>query len=129
MNISVVGMGRWGSCIAWYCNAIKKHNVKLYGKPGSPDFIRFKAERRNDYLVLPDEIELTDDLEYAITASDYIIVSVPAQLFRGFLKELKGNENASHKYFTKKSEFIPKLQYGSVQVTYRTFMPADQAVW
>ena len=106
MNISVVGMGRWGSCIAWYCNAIKKHNVKLYGKPGSPDFIRFKAERRNDYLVLPDEIELTDDLEYAITASDYIIVSVPAQLFRGFLKELKGNQNLCQRGCLSEKTFI-----------------------
>ena len=87
MNISVVGMGRWGSCIAWYCSAVKQHKVKLYGKPGSPDFIRFKTERKNDYLVLPEAIELTDDLEYAVTSSDYIIVSIPAQRFRGFLKE------------------------------------------
>ena len=71
-------MGRWGSCIAWYCSAVKQHKVKLYGKPGSPDFIRFKTERKNDYLVLPEAIELTDDLEYAVTSSDYIIVSIPA---------------------------------------------------
>lgn len=94
MNISVVGMGRWGSCIAWYCSAVKQHKVKLYGKPGSPDFIRFKTERKNDYLVLPEAIELTDDLEYAVTSSDYIIVSIPAQRFRGFLKELKESRAA-----------------------------------
>lgn len=89
MNISVVGMGRWGSCIAWYCNSLGRHNVKLYGKSGSPDYIRFKTSRRNDYLVLPDEIELTDNLEYTISDSDYIIVSIPAQRFRDFLKEIK----------------------------------------
>ncbi len=97
MNISVVGMGRWGSCIAWYCSAIKHHAVKLYGKTGSPDFIRFKAERKNDYLVLPDEIELTDDLEYAVSSADCIVVSVPAQLFRGFLKEIKANKKLSER--------------------------------
>ena len=87
-------MGRWGSCIAWYCSAVKQHKVKLYGKPGSPDFIRFKTERKNDYLVLPEALELTDDLEYAVTSSDYIIVSIPAQRFRGFLKELKESRAA-----------------------------------
>ena len=91
MNISVVGMGRWGSCIAWYCSAIRHHNVKFYGKSDAPDYIRFKQSRKNDYLVLPDEIEITCDLEYAISSSDYIVVSVPAQLFRGFLREIKEN--------------------------------------
>jgi len=95
MNMSVVGMGRWGSCIAWYCSAIKKHNVKFYGPSDSPDYIRFSKERKNDYLILPDEIEITDNLEYTILSSDYIVVSVPAQLFRGFLREIKANEKLS----------------------------------
>lgn len=89
MKISVVGMGRWGSCIAWYLNSIKKLNVKFYGKSDAPDFIRFYKERKNDYLILPQEIELTSDLEYTITDSDCIVVSIPAQCFRSFLKEIK----------------------------------------
>ena len=106
MNISVVGMGRWGSCIAWYCSAVKQHKVKLYGKPGSPDFIRFKTERKNDYLVLPEAIELTDDLEYAVTSSDYIIVSIPAQRFRGFLKELKESRAACRRGALSEKTFL-----------------------
>ncbi len=106
MNITVVGMGRWGSCIAWYCSAIKKHNVKFYGQPGSPDFIRFKTNRRNDYLILPDEISITDDLTEAINASDYIVVSIPSQLFRGFLKELKENKDLNKDDLLSKKTFI-----------------------
>lgn len=106
MNISVVGMGRWGSCIAWYCSAIKHHNVKFYGKADAPDYIRFKQSRKNDYLVLPDEIEITCDLEYAISSSDYIVVSVPAQLFRGFLKEIKENVALSQRGALTNKTFI-----------------------
>ena len=106
MKISAVGMGRWGSCIAWYCSAVKHHDVIFYGKAGTPDYIKFSVERKNDYLVLPDEIETTCDLEYAITSSDYIIVSVPAQLFRGFLRELKENENLSKRGVLTNKTFI-----------------------
>lgn len=106
MNITVVGMGRWGSCIAWYCSAIKKHNVKFYGQPGSPDFIKFKTYRRNDYLILPDEIEITDDLEDAIKSSDHIVVSIPAQLFRGFLNELKTHPELNKDDILSKKTFI-----------------------
>lgn len=106
MNITVVGMGRWGSCIAWYCSAIKGHNVKLYGKSNSHDYIRFKNERKNDYIILPDQIEITDDLEYAVSSSEYIIVSIPAQLFRGFLNELKENENLSKRGSLSEKTFI-----------------------
>ncbi len=89
MKISVVGMGRWGSCIAWYLSAIKKLDVKFYGRAGSPDFIRFYNERKNDYIILPQEIELSSDLEYTISSSECIVVSIPAQGFRNFLKEIK----------------------------------------
>ena len=99
-------MGRWGSCIAWYCSAVKKHNVILYGPSDTPDYIRFKKERKNDYLVLPDEIEISADLEYSVKSSDHIIVSVPAQLFRGFLKELKENKNITSSVNLNEKTFI-----------------------
>ena len=99
MNITVVGTGRWGSCIAWYCSAVKKHNVMLYGKKGTPDLKQLVETGRNDYITMPKEVTLTDDLDRALNHSDLIIVSIGAQQFRGFLKELVENGNIDGKKF------------------------------
>lgn len=99
MKISVVGCGRWGSCIAWYCADIKKHDVLLYGLKDAPDYIAFKNTRKNDYLTLPESIELTDDLEHAMAFSDTIVVSIGAQQFRGFLKDLVKRVDVTGKTF------------------------------
>ena len=88
MKITVVGPGRWGSCIAWYCAYHKGHDVTLYGLADAPEYIAFKETRRNEYITLPDSIKLTCDLEPAIESADVVIVSIGAQFFRGFLREL-----------------------------------------
>ena len=41
MNISVLGCGRWGSCIAWYLDKIG-HNVLSCGLADAPEFIQLK---------------------------------------------------------------------------------------
>jgi len=87
MNITVVGCGRWGSCIAWYCSHIKGFNVTLYGMTDAPEYKQFIENRSNEYIKLPDEIKLTDDLNEAINASDVIVVSIGAQNFRAFLQD------------------------------------------
>ncbi len=98
MKVSVIGCGRWGSCIAWYLSAIKQHQVMLYGRSTSSDYQRFTQTRKNDYLTLPEEIELTDDLHKAIN-SDYLVVSIGAQSFRTFLKDLVSREDIKGKTF------------------------------
>ncbi len=99
MKITVVGCGRWGSCIAWYCAEKKNHDVLLYGLKDSPDYIKFIETRKNDYLTLPESIKLTDDLEYAMSFSDTVVVSIGAQQFRGFLKDLSSRVKVNGKTF------------------------------
>lgn len=99
MNVSVIGCGRWGSCIAWYMSQIKHHRVTLYGRSSSPDFQRFQRERRNDYLTLPEEVIVTDQLHEALSVSKYIVVSIGAQGFRTFLQQLTRREDISGKVF------------------------------
>lgn len=98
MKVSVIGCGRWGSCIAWYLSAIKQHQVVLYGRSTSSDYQRFTQTHKNDYLTLPEEIELTDDLHKAVEA-DTIVVSIGAQSFRAFLKDLVSREDVKGKTF------------------------------
>ena len=99
MNITVIGTGRWGSCIAWYCASVLKANVVLCGQSDAPDYIQLSRERKNDFLELPDSIILTDDKQKALDHADYIIVSIGAQNFRIFLKDLVSKHDISDKTF------------------------------
>lgn len=45
MNISVLGCGRWGSCIAWYLDKIG-HNVLSCGLADAPEFIQLKEHTK-----------------------------------------------------------------------------------
>jgi glycerol-3-phosphate dehydrogenase (NAD(P)+) len=87
MKISVLGCGRWGTFIAWYVNKVG-HNVMLWGREKSRNYIGLKEKRENDYLTLPEEIELSHSLENAITNADTIIISISAQELRSFAKQL-----------------------------------------
>lgn len=86
MNISVLGCGRWATFLAWYLN--KKHKVVMWGRENSKHLAKLISERKNEYLELPEEIELTSNLEYALNSSDTIVISILTNEFRNFLTEL-----------------------------------------
>jgi glycerol-3-phosphate dehydrogenase (NAD(P)+) len=73
--------------------------VLLYGLKGTRDYVRFVETRKNDYITLPDDIELTDDLEYAMSYSKVVVVSIGAQQFRAFLKDLVNRIEVKDKIF------------------------------
>ena len=56
MKITVLGCGRWGTFLACYHSA--RHEVMLWGREGSRGFAQLKAERRNQYEALPDNLLL-----------------------------------------------------------------------
>ena len=87
MKISILGCGRWGSFHAWYSAKIG-HTVKLYGRATSKNMQRLESTGGNDYLTLPENVELTKDLEFAVYSSNVIIISVGTQNLRGLLKEI-----------------------------------------
>lgn len=88
MKVTVVGCGRWGTFIAWYLDSIG-HEVVLYGRESSPHMERLRATRKNELLTLPGSIALTASLE-EIGKADAVVVSIPSQGLRKFLKEIKG---------------------------------------
>ncbi len=95
MKFSVLGPGRWGTFIAWYLDK-QKNDVILWGRPSSEQIAKLKLDRTNDYVTLPESIELSTDLEHAVKASDYIIISISAQGLRGLMEQIKkidGHEN------------------------------------
>lgn len=88
MKISVLGCGRWGSFIAWYQSAIKGNDVINWGPEGEPSHEVLKNTGRNEYVELDGRIKLTCDLEYALKASDIIIISISSQGLRGFMQKI-----------------------------------------
>ncbi|NWK69018.1 NAD(P)H-dependent glycerol-3-phosphate dehydrogenase [Bacillus paramycoides] len=87
MNISVLGCGRWGTFIAWYANKVG-HNVMLWGRENSRNYIELNETRKNDYLKLSKDIELNNSLNIAISFAEIIIISISAQELRSFANQL-----------------------------------------
>lgn len=87
-TVSVIGCGRWGSCLAWYLDRIGE-TVLLYGRAGARDIASLKETRQNEYVTLPESVDLTEDLEKAL-ASDTLVISIGSQNLRGFLAETAG---------------------------------------
>ncbi|WP_066399845.1 NAD(P)H-dependent glycerol-3-phosphate dehydrogenase [Neobacillus mesonae] len=98
MNISVLGCGRWGTFMAWYANKVG-HNVMLWGRESSRNFAGLKDTRKNDYLSIPDTIELNSSLEKVISFADLIIISISAQELRSFAKQLNSINEIQNKTF------------------------------
>lgn len=90
MNISVLGCGRWGSCIAWYLDKIG-HNVISSGLETEPSFIKLKNEHKNDYLTYPESIKVTSDLKEAVSHAEVIIISISSQHLRSYMQDIAKN--------------------------------------
>ncbi|MEE1061825.1 MAG: NAD(P)H-dependent glycerol-3-phosphate dehydrogenase [Ruminococcus sp.] len=90
MNISVLGCGRWGSCIAWYLNKIG-NNVISCGLADAPEFIQLSTTHKNDYLTFPDSIEVTSDLARAVNHAEVIIISISSQYLRSYMADIAKN--------------------------------------
>lgn len=98
MNVSVLGCGRWGTFLTWYSNKIG-HNVMLWGREESSKFISLKENRKNEYLALSEDINLTNSLKDAISFGEVVIISISAQELRMFSKQLKLLPEIQNKIF------------------------------
>ena len=87
MNVSVLGCGRWGSCIAWYLDKIG-HNVMSCGLADAPEFIQLEKTHQNDYLVFPQSIEVSSDLQKAVDRAEVIVISISSQYLRSYFSEI-----------------------------------------
>lgn len=87
MKVSVLGCGRWGSCIAWYLDKIG-HQVLSGGLENAPEFIQLKSSMHNDYLEYPDTIEVSSDLKYSVERAEVIVISISAQHLREYMADI-----------------------------------------
>ncbi|MGN0819797.1 MAG: NAD(P)H-dependent glycerol-3-phosphate dehydrogenase [Christensenellaceae bacterium] len=97
MKVSVLGCGRWGSFLGWYLSRIN-NDVYLYGNADSKAYLSLKENGKNDYLTLPDKIELGCDLEYAVKRAEIIVISISSQSLRSFLTKVARLDIADKKF-------------------------------
>lgn len=91
MKISVLGCGRWGSCIAWYLDRIG-HEVVSCGLKEAPELQQLLTTHHNDYLTFPDSIEVTYDLPYAVNRAEAIVISISSQHLRSYMQDIAQND-------------------------------------
>lgn len=90
-NISILGDGGWGTTLAVYL-AKKGTPVKLWG--AFPDYVNQIRETRINRKFLPgveipQQVEMTADLSFAIQDTDILVLAVPSQFLRSVLKKIK----------------------------------------
>lgn len=91
-SLSILGAGSWGTALA-VSLAHGGHDVVLWGRSAEKiEAIRRERENKQylEGVVLPEEIELTSDLEYAVKNRDVVVCVVPAQAFRSTFKSAAG---------------------------------------
>ena len=98
MNFTILGCGRWGSFIAWYLNT-NNHNVTVWGRTGDPIVEDLIKTRKNEYVEFPDSIEITKDLDYALSKSEYIIISISSQAVRNLMENVSKIKDYKNKKF------------------------------
>lgn len=98
MNFTVLGCGRWGSFIAWYLNK-NNHQVTVWGRAGHKIVEDLIKTRKNEYVEFPESIEITKDLNYALSKSEYIIISISAQGVRDLMSYISQNKDFKNKKY------------------------------
>ena len=86
MKVSVLGCGRWGSCLGWY-SAKLGHQVTIWGRQNSLTWQNLVKKRGNEYLHLPDSVMLGSSLRTALSA-DIILIAIGAQNLRSLCKQI-----------------------------------------
>jgi glycerol-3-phosphate dehydrogenase (NAD(P)+) len=128
-NIAIVGDGGWGTTLAILLSA-KGNKVTLWG--AFADYAEFLNKKRVNARFLPDvkipkEIEITSDLEKAISNKQLVVFAVPSQHMRqvlGRMKQARYPGNAIYLSVTKGIEMgslkrmseVIRSELGSIKV-------------
>ncbi|MBE6644221.1 MAG: glycerol-3-phosphate dehydrogenase [Ruminococcaceae bacterium] len=90
MKFTVLGSGRWGSFITWYLS-YKNLPVTEWGRPESRAFAELIKTRKNEYVTIPDDVILTQDIDAAINFADTVIIAIKSQSLRELATLIKAH--------------------------------------
>lgn len=103
MKISILGTGRWASCIAYYLSTAKGYDIMMwerehdYNGGDSPLF----ATHKNEYVELPKRIRMTHDIVEALDHGEVNIISIVSQAVPNLMERIQkeyGNGYEDKKY-------------------------------
>jgi len=91
MKIAVLGAGGWGTTLAILLNR-NGHNVTLWEY--NPEYAATLEEYRENFyylpkIIIPKDIKITNDIEYAVHEKNIILITTPTQFIRNNLSALK----------------------------------------
>ena len=90
-KISVIGSGGWGIALTILLHK-NGHNLTIWSFD-KKEVEELKATRENKTklpnILLPDDIEVTDDLKEAVSDKDILVLAVPSKAIRSVSKSLK----------------------------------------
>lgn len=89
-KISVIGSGTWGMALSLLLNR-NNHDVIVWSALSDEvEMLKNKREHNNLLGVkIPEEIEITGDLEYAVKSAELLVLSVPSVFTRQTARKMK----------------------------------------
>lgn len=90
MNVAVLGAGGWGTTLAILLSS-NGHNVTLYEY--KPDYAQILKQKRVNEIYLPQvqipsEINITSDLDEAVSKKQIIVLAIPTQYLRSVIEKI-----------------------------------------
>lgn len=89
MKLAVLGSGAWGTALA--VSLAPRHQVTLWARDAGQVATMRSTRRNQRYLpdiALPAELELTAEVNKALTGADLVIVAVPVAALRSTLQQI-----------------------------------------
>lgn len=90
-KIAVLGAGSYGTALA-FCFARNGHDVIMWGRDKEQIALMQRDRENSKYLPgadFPETLDVTADLEYAVTHADVHLVVVPSHVFSDLLVQIK----------------------------------------
>lgn len=96
-NITVLGVGRWASCIAYLLDQ-KKYNIIMWQRTQEPESTLFSTHK-NEFVTLSKRVNFTHDLARAIDGADLVIISILSQALQNLMDNLKKVKGYNKKFY------------------------------
>ncbi len=89
-KVSIIGSGTWGMALSLLLNS-KGHEVIVWSAiPAEVEMLKTKREHVNlPGIKIPEEIEITGDLEYAVKNGELLVMAVPSVFTRQTAAKMK----------------------------------------
>mgnify|MGYP002795877127 CR=1 FL=1 len=99
MKISILGTGRWASCIA-FCMDRKGYDVLMWEREHADGHVsELFASHKNGFVTLSDRVDFTHDLASAVGYGEVIIISILSQNLDSLIQQVRAVDGYQNKKY------------------------------